>query len=87
VVYLLHFTTPLHHGRHYLGSTTDLDARRSNHRTGRGAWLMDIINQRSIDRPLARTWPGGRQEERRLKNQKRRPRLCPVCSSAGKGER
>ena len=33
---------------------------------------------------IARTWNGGRDLERRLKNRKNSLRLCPICRQAGK---
>ena len=83
IVYLLHFAQPLQHARHYLGSTADLDARLEQHRAGQGARLMEVIADLGIDFQLARTWPGGRDVERRLKRRKEGPRLCPVCRGTG----
>ena len=77
-VYLLHFNTPYKHARHYLGSAEDLDARLTAHRSGRGARLMQVISKAGIHFELARTWPGGRKEERQLKKQKNSPRMCPI---------
>jgi predicted GIY-YIG superfamily endonuclease len=79
-VYLLHFSRPLHHARHYLGSTRDLDARLAEHLAGRGARLVEVVIGLGITIELARTWEGGRDLERRLKRRKSSPRLCPVCS-------
>ena len=78
-VYLLHFDRPYKHARHYLGSSDDLPARLESHRCGRGARLMEIITTAGINFTLARTWPGGRDVERRLKNRHASPRLCPIC--------
>ena len=83
IVYLLHFDRPLPHARHYLGSTADLDARLAEHRAGHGARLLEVITDLGIDFQLARTWPGGRDVERRLKRRKEGPRLCPVCRGTG----
>lgn len=82
-VYLIHFARPLHHARHYLGSTADLGDRLEQHRAGQGARLMAVITALGIDWQLARTWPGGRDVERRLKRRKEGPRLCPVCRGMG----
>jgi len=79
MVYLLHFDTPYKHARHYLGSSDDVAERIERHRQGRGARLMEVIAQAGIGFQLARTWDGGRTEERKLKNQKNSPRLCPIC--------
>jgi len=79
MVYLLHFDRPLHHARHYLGSTADLDARLAEHRAGTGARLVAVMRSLGIGFTLARTWPGDRKTERRLKRRKEGPRLCPIC--------
>ena len=79
-VYLLHFNTPYHHARHYLGFAEDLRARLVKHAIGRGARLMEVITSAGIEWQLARTWPGDRRLERRLKKRKDAPRFCPLCA-------
>jgi predicted GIY-YIG superfamily endonuclease len=80
IVYLLHFAEKLHHAQHYLGSADDLEARLACHRSGNGARLMEVINEHGIPWQLARTWPGDRTLERRLKRRKEGRRLCPICN-------
>ena len=60
VVYLVHFTEPYRHARHYTGWTADLDSRLAEHQAGRGARLLQVITQAGIDWTLARTWQGTR---------------------------
>jgi predicted GIY-YIG superfamily endonuclease len=84
VIYLLHFHSPLKHARHYLGSTDNLDERLAAHRKGQGARLMEVIAAAGIEFTLARTWEGGRTEERKLKRRKEGPRLCPLCKQVRK---
>ena len=91
-VYLLHFQTPIPRGTssrtgqalqagHYLGYADDLDRRLEAHRSGNGARLMEVIAERGIPFVVARVWPqADRSFERRLKNQKHSPRLCPICN-------
>jgi predicted GIY-YIG superfamily endonuclease len=79
VVYLLHFDQPYRHARHYIGWTTDLDARLAAHALGRGARLVEVINAAGIGWRLARTWPGGRKRERQLKKQGGASGCCPCC--------
>jgi predicted GIY-YIG superfamily endonuclease len=79
MVYLLHFSTPYHHARHYLGTAEDLDNRLDEHRRGRGARLLTVVAQAGITFELVRTWPGGRDVERRLKRWHSGVRLCPIC--------
>jgi predicted GIY-YIG superfamily endonuclease len=78
-VYLLHFDKPYKHARHYLGSTSSLKKRIAEHRAGRGARLIQVITAAGIGFSVARTWKGGRTEERRIKNWKNAPKLCPLC--------
>lgn len=79
VVYLVHFTEPYRHARHYTGWTADLDARLAEHQAGRGARLLQVITQVEIDWTLARTWQGTRARERQLKRQGGASRRCPIC--------
>ncbi|HEY4690009.1 MAG TPA: GIY-YIG nuclease family protein [Anaerolineae bacterium] len=79
-VYLLHFSRPYKHARHYMGSASNLEARLQHHRAGSGARLIQVILEAGLDFVVSRTWPGDKQAERRLKNQKNSPRLCPICN-------
>ena len=81
VVYLLHFDVPYKHAKHYLGCTTNLQARLEAHQQGEGAKLMRAVRMAGIRFQLARTWEGGRELERQLKRRKSSPRLCPICQS------
>lgn len=80
-IYLIHFSRPYKHARHYLGYTTNLEERLECHRSGDGhsARLMQVITEAGIPWELVRTWQGSRKDERRLKRQKNSPRLCPIC--------
>lgn len=81
-IYLLHFDRPVaegHPARHYLGWSKYLPARALAHLRGRGARLTQVACERNIGFVIARTWPGDRTMERRLKNRKEAPRLCPIC--------
>ncbi|MEV4887877.1 hypothetical protein AB0K48_00610 [Nonomuraea sp. NPDC055795] len=78
-VYLLHFAQPYRHARHYLGWTTDLQARLAEHAAGRGARLLAVVRDAGITWTLARTWPGNRARERALKRQGGSARRCPLC--------
>jgi len=80
MVYLIHFNEAYRHARHYMGFTDDLDARLEAHRNGHGARLIEVVNAAGIEWDCVRTWQGGRKFERRLKNRKDTPRLCPVCA-------
>jgi hypothetical protein len=81
-VYLLHFESPYHHARHYLGWTAaeSVDARLKRHLAGDGAILLRYVVDAGINVSVVRTWPGGRTAERALKKQHNTPRLCPICN-------
>ena len=76
-VYLLHLDPAYRHAQHW---TRDLDARLEAHRAGQGARLMEVVKKAGGSFRLARTWTGGRDRERAIKNRHEAPRLCPVCS-------
>jgi hypothetical protein len=87
-VYLLHFDRPYGPGggangrgtaRHYIGWTHDLAGRLAEHALGRGARLLEVVRDAGISWRLARTWEGGRDRERQLKNQGGASRCCPEC--------
>lgn len=83
VIYLIHLEQPLAHARHYIGmvaSNASLDRRLREHRTGRGARILDACNRQGIAYRVVRTMAGGRPMERRLKSRKNGPKLCPVCN-------
>jgi predicted GIY-YIG superfamily endonuclease len=77
-VYLLHLTEPFGHARHYMGWASDLPRRLAHHQAGTGANLLRHVAKAGIGWELARTWPGDRAEERRLKA-RASTRRCPLC--------
>jgi hypothetical protein len=60
----------------------DFDARPERHAGGQGARRLAVCRERGIGWQLVMTWEGGRKFERRLKNRKEAPKLCPVCAGA-----
>jgi predicted GIY-YIG superfamily endonuclease len=80
MIYLLHISPPYKHARHYIGFANDVTARIAEHRAGTGARLPQVAVEAGSKLVLVRTWPGGRNEERRLKNRKNAPKLCPICN-------
>lgn len=81
-VYLLHLDPPLHHARHYLGWSTDIPKRVDSHLAGKGSPLVRAALKQGSVITLARTWLGlTRNDERRMKDGKNVPRLCPLCSA------
>lgn len=97
IVYLIHFESPIGnpdspHGtaQHYLGTTTDLERRLSNHRSGTStkcSRIMAAVNEKGIPWALARTWErpegDGYEYERKLKARKKASQLCPICRANG----
>ena len=83
MVYLLHFETAYRHAKHYTGFCEDgrLPERLEEHRTGRGAQLMEVVTGAGISFRLARTWEGDRKTERRKKH-RGASRHCPLCQAA-----
>ena len=86
MVYLIHFErsigdlgNPHGQAQHYLGYTDDLSSRLEAHRNGNGSAIMAAVSSQGIGWLVVRTWKGDRGLERRLKNQKNAPRLCPIC--------
>lgn len=81
MVYIIEFSAPLgsdkHSARYYIGSCRDdlLDERLAAHRSGRGAAITRAAAERGIDMQIIITFPGGRDEERKIKRQKNTPRL------------
>ena len=84
-VYLIHFASPHHHARHYLGKTTQLARRLWHHRHNSGARLLQVLNEHEIKYKVVRTWDLPDQSEcskleRRFKDRKNSARLCPKCN-------
>lgn len=86
-IYLIHFSAPFKHARHYVGwakqsftvDTAERSARIKKHRSGGGARLLKAVNAAGLAWKVVRCWPGTRTQERQIKNQKGAPRLCPRC--------
>jgi predicted GIY-YIG superfamily endonuclease len=83
-VYLLHFSRPYRHARHYLGFTCHLERRIRTHRSGHGAALVRAAVESEIELFVARRWRCvTRVFERRLRRCSHRPRICPICRGPG----
>jgi hypothetical protein len=86
VCYLVHLDQklgtdhPRGGARHYVGTTINLDQRLETHRAGKGARMLAAAVDRGITFDVVRTWPGGRETEKRIKAQRNAPRLCPACT-------
>src|SRR5262249_28678879 len=86
-IYLLHFSEADRHAKHYRGYAADLDARLERHRSGQGARLLAVLKSAGVGWECVRTWSGSRALERRLKNRKEAPKLCPVCAGEAANKR
>jgi predicted GIY-YIG superfamily endonuclease len=93
-VYLLHFTKPLSHARHYCGWTPRLVADRLKlHETGRGANICKHAVLNGAELELIRvwnfnTWQEAREFECKLKRTHNLGRYCPLCrDKLGKNRR
>lgn len=82
-VYLIHFSPSYKHAKHYLGWAEDIDRRLAEHEIGAGARLTQVAVDAGCRLILARVWEDGdRTLERKLKNRKNAPALCPICGLA-----
>jgi hypothetical protein len=88
-VYLLCLDPPIEHAEigpracaaHYTGvAPAGLAARMAWQGTSEGARLLQVQRERGGSWHITRTWPGGRREERAIKEWKQGPKLCPDCS-------
>lgn len=81
IVYLIHFEEKYKHAGHYLGSAENLAVRMADHRKGKGARLLAVLNEQGINYKVVRVWKkGGRALEKRFKHAKNHTRLCPICN-------
>jgi len=88
-VYLIHFDSPLHHARHYIGWTRDLVGRIQRHAEGRGSPLLRAVTASGIRWRVVRIWKGAKSLERHYKDFHGAGRLCPYCTAdvfAAQGE-
>ena len=84
-VYLVCLDPPIAHPEagphascsHYTGQSWDLPARQAAHGTSEGARLLEYQRARGGTWHIARTWKGGRWEERGIKDWRNGPLLCP----------
>lgn len=90
MVYLIHFSKPFHHAKHYMGFCRPgrLEERFIQHRKGDGANIIAHVVKAKIELILVRIWTkGDRSYERRLKRRKNSPKLCPICNAKLEGEK
>jgi predicted GIY-YIG superfamily endonuclease len=89
-VYLLHFSRPFGHAKHYVGVTKrGVEERVAEHQSGgaHAARLCKLAVQAGITLTLARTWIGvPRYTELKLKN-RGKAQVCPICKAERKARR
>lgn len=85
-IYLLHFARPVGNpdnprgmAQHYIGWALDAAARELEHLAGRGAALTRYAVEQGITWAMYILGRGDRHAERRIKNLKCAPAICPVC--------
>jgi len=80
-VYLIHASKKLSHAQHYIGYSDNIIKRFKSHKNGTGSKLCKAFNENNIEFQLVKIWPNeNRTFERKLKNQKNTPRICPICT-------
>ena len=80
-VYLVHFSKPYKGASHYLGWSSNLEARLKRHREGRGSNLIKVIQNAGIDWKVVRIWePASPKVESELKKYRNNKALCPICA-------
>ena len=79
-MYLVHFSRPYYHARHYLGFALDLHRRLARHRRGEGSPLLAAVVDDGIELNLARTWCKVTRALERRGHRSPRRRFCPICN-------
>lgn len=79
-IYLICFDKKLHHAKHYIGWTENIDNRLDNHKNGNGACILKALNKKNIDYKIVKIWKGTRYHERKMKLWKNSKILCPLCT-------
>jgi predicted GIY-YIG superfamily endonuclease len=81
--YLIHFGAPVRGKRHYVGFSTDVNARFEKHMAGDGAVLTSEAVKQHVTLQLVRIWPDTTPDfEKQLKKNKNMKRLGMVCKEA-----
>src|SRR5215472_15166127 len=85
-VYLVCFRNPdgskawVGHAGHYVGWSRFLSQRKVRHEAGHGARLTSVAVSLGLVLELARTMPGSKNDEYRVKCSGGQTRYCPLCS-------
>lgn len=82
MVYILHFSQPYFHARHYVGFTEDAGQRLKEHlnSSSSGSPLVRAALDSGITVSVAKVFSDGdRDLERKIKKAHRTARYCPIC--------
>lgn len=83
-VYLIHLHGQIHHAKHYMGATNDLENRLSCHAAGKGSRLLEVAKAHGIKWVVVRLWLIPEKVspfivENRIKKQRNGMKFCPRC--------
>lgn len=82
-VYLIHFSEPYKHAKHYVGWSDNIEERVAQHIKGQGSRLCQVVVEAGITLLWVRSWDGAdRKFERKLHN-KGKSVFCPICNRHG----
>lgn len=79
IVYIIHFSKPVAHARHYIGTTRKYKSRMEAHRRSKGAKILKRANELGINWRVVVKLYGSHKLERKLKSRHDTASLCPVC--------
>ena len=85
-LYIIHFSKPFKHARHYIGIAQDAEKRFERHLSGRGAVLIREAIKADIGikftKYIISTHDGystAKAEEKRIKSHNNHKKRCPEC--------
>lgn len=79
-VYLLHFTEPFGHAKHYVGFSENIEKRVALHQQGKGSRLCEVVVKAGIRLLWVRTWVGADRHFERKLHSKGKSIFCPICN-------
>lgn len=83
MVYLIHFSKPFKHARHYIGYSESMETfknRLHHHRNNTGSKLLKAVNKAGINWRVIRIWQDKDYLfEQKIKRCGNSSNYCPVC--------
>lgn len=79
-VYLLHFSEPFGHARHYVGYSDNIEERVALHMKGQGSRLCEVAVNAGITLMWVRTWVGADRKFERNLHGRGKAMYCPICN-------